>query len=158
MTDKTKDIAYCGLYCKACPSHTGVIADLARDLRKELRTYRYDKISKDLAKYSFFDYFKHYPEAYQVLGGLVKMRCKNTCKGGGGPPFCKMRKCCQKKDLEGCWECDEYKTCTHLEFLNPTHGVAHRKNLNILNRKGVDGFLAGKKHWYVKPKDKKPTG
>ena len=155
MSDNAGKIAFCGLYCEECPSHTGKIADLARDLRKELRTFRYDKIAEALRSYSFFDYFKHYPEAYQVLGGLVKMRCKHTCKGGGGPPFCKMRKCCQKKDIAGCWECDEFKTCKHLDFLNPSHGDAHRKNLRILNQKGVDAFLAGKKYWYVKPKEKK---
>jgi hypothetical protein len=156
MSEKTQMIAYCGLYCAECPSHLGVIADLARDLRKELRKYRYDVLAAALPEMtSFFDYFKHYPEAYQVLGGLVRMRCKHTCKGGGGPPFCKMRKCCQKKGYEGCWECDEYKTCPHLEFLDPTHGDAHRKNLNILKRKGIEGFLAGQKYWYVKPKAKK---
>ena len=152
MSEKTKMIAYCGLYCQECPSHIGVIADLARDLRKELRTHRYDKISESLAEYSFFDYFKHYDECYKVLGGLVKMRCKHTCKGGGGPPFCKMRKCCQKKGIEGCWECADFKTCDKLDFLNPSHGDAHRKNLGILHRRGVDKFLEGKKHWYTKPK------
>ena len=44
MSEKSKMIAYCGLYCQECPSYTGSIADLARDLRKELRTFRYDKI------------------------------------------------------------------------------------------------------------------
>ena len=155
MTSKTQNIAYCGLYCQECPSHTGIIADLSRDLRKELRTYRYDKTAEFLAPIPFFSYFKHYPEAYKVLGGLVRMRCKHMCKGGGGPPFCKMRKCCKKKEFEGCWECDDIETCKHLEFLEPSHGDAHRKNLRILKRKGVDGFLAGKKFWYVKPKPKK---
>ncbi len=153
MSEKSGMIAYCGLYCQECPSYTGSIADLARDLRKELRTFRYDKIAESLSSYSFFKYFKHYPECYEVLGGLVKMRCKRGCKEGGGPPFCKMRKCCVKKGIEGCWECDDFKTCTKLDFLRPSHGDAHLKNLRILDRHGVDNFLEGKKHWYVKPKE-----
>lgn len=153
MSEKSGMIAYCGLYCQECPSYTGSIADLARDLRKELRTFRYDKIAESLSSYSFFKYFKHYPECYEVLGGLVKMRCKRGCKAGGGPPFCKIRKCCVKKGIEGCWECDDFKTCTKLDFLRPSHGDAHLKNLRILDRHGVDNFLEGKKHWYVKPKE-----
>jgi hypothetical protein len=153
MSEKSGMIAYCGLYCKECPSYTGSIADLARDLRKELRTFRYDKIAESLSSYSFFKYFKHYPECYEVLGGLVKMRCKRGCKAGGGPPFCKIRKCCVKKGIEGCWECDDFKICTKLDFLKASHGDAHLKNLRILSRRGVDHFLDGKKNWYVKPKD-----
>ncbi len=153
MSEKSGMIAYCGLYCQECPSYTGSIADLARDLRKELRTFRYEKVAESLSSHSFFEVFKHYPECYQVLGGLVKMRCKRGCKAGGGPPFCKIRKCCEKKGIEGCWECDDFKTCTKLDFLRASHGDAHLKNLRILSRRGVDHFLDGKKNWYVKPKE-----
>ena len=53
LTSKTDGIAYCGLYCDGCPSHTGEIPDLARDLRKALRTFRYDIIAEGLAKQGF---------------------------------------------------------------------------------------------------------
>jgi hypothetical protein len=77
MSEKTNMIAYCGLYCTECPSHLGVIADLARDLRKELRKYRYDVLAAALPEMtSFFDYFKHYPEAYQHLS----VRCGNVVR------------------------------------------------------------------------------
>ena len=48
--DKQKYIAYCGLYCEDCPWHTGKIADFARDLRKELRNARFDKLAEFIAK------------------------------------------------------------------------------------------------------------
>ncbi len=153
VAEKTKMIAYCGLYCQECPSFTGCIADLARDLRKELRTYRYDKISEALSSMSFFEAFKHYPEGYQFLGALVKLRCKRGCKDGGGNPFCKIRKCCQKREIRGCWECDEFATCEKLDFLKPSHGIAHLKNLRILRKRGVDHYLMGKRYWYVKAKE-----
>jgi hypothetical protein len=153
MTEKVKMIAYCGLYCQECPSFTGCIADLARNLRKELRTYRYDKIAEALSSISFFEAFKNYQQGYQLLGALVKMRCKHGCKGGGGPPFCKIRKCCQKKEIEGCWECDEFTTCEKLDFLKPSHGDAHLKNLRILSNRGVDHFITGKRYWYSKSKE-----
>jgi len=145
-------IAYCGLYCGDCFGYKGKVADLARDLRKELRQSKFNKTAESLSNYSFFEIFKNYPQCYEVLGALVKLRCKRTCKGGGGPPFCKIRKCCQKKGMEGCWECDKFEICEKLDFLKENHGDAHIKNLRIIKKKGIDEFLNGKKYWYIKPK------
>ena len=148
MTEDKDLIAYCGLYCGDCFGHQGKIADLARDLRKELRSHRFDKTAETFAEIPFFAVFKNYPQCYEVLGAMVKLRCKNTCRGGGGPPFCKMRKCCQKKGIDGCWECADFETCDKLDFLKSNHGDAHIKNLKKLKKSGVDGFLKGKKLWY----------
>lgn len=150
MAEDDRDlISYCGLFCGDCFAYRGAIADLARDLRKELRGVRFDKTAEFLSQYSYFDIFKHYPESYDVLGALVKLRCKKACRGGGGPPFCKMRKCCQKKKIEGCWECDAFGTCDKLDFLKASHGDAHLRNLRRLKTKGIKEFLTGKKDWYM---------
>ena len=144
MSAEDKDlVAYCGLYCGDCFSYKGNVADLARDLRKELRQAKFERIAEGIP----FEEFKHYKECYEVLGALVRLRCKNACKGGGGPPFCKMRKCCQKKGIDGCWECADFETCEKLDFLKPTHGDAHIKNLRKINKAGVYSFLEGKKDW-----------
>ena len=129
-------IAYCGLYCGDCFGYKGKVADLARDLRKELRQAKFDKIVEGIP----FREFKNYRECYEVLGALVRLRCKNTCKGDGGNPFCKIRKCCQKKGIEGCWQCNESVTCEKLDFLKPSHGDAHLKNLEIIKKVGIDNF------------------
>ena len=144
-----KLIAYCGLYCGGCHGYTGKIPDLARDLRKELRACRYDKFADFLAETGFGKVFKDYKKCYEVLGFMVKFRCRKGCKSGGGPPFCKMRNCCKKKGYEGCWECDDFETCKKLDFLVPVHGNAHIKNLRKLKKKGVKEFLKGKRHWYT---------
>ena len=91
-------IAYCGLYCGDCHGFSGKIPDLARDLRKELRATRYDKFAGFISTFSFGKDFAEYEECYKVLGAMVKFRCRN----GGGSPFCKIRLCAQKKDIEGC--------------------------------------------------------
>ena len=111
------NIAYCGLYCRECPGHQGIIADLARDLRKELRKAKVEKIAETLATASPFKEFKYYSETYDLLGALVKFRCKRVCKEGGGPPFCKIRKYCQKKEIDGSWKCEIFTTCKKLDFL-----------------------------------------
>ena len=152
MIENKNLVAYCGLYCGDCFAHKGKIADLARDLRKELRQSRFDKTAESLSNFSFFRVFKNYSQCYGVLGALVKFRCKNACRGGGGPPFCKMRKCCQKKGIEGCWECDEFEKCEKLEFPESNHGDAHMKNLRKIRKKGIDNFLKGKRYWYTKEK------
>lgn len=140
-------ITYCGLYCGDCHGYKQTIPDLARDLRKELRASKYDKFASFLATTGFGESFKDYRTCYEVLGAMVKFRCKKSCREGGGPPFCKMRKCCVKKGIDGCWECDDFETCDNLDFLRPVHDDAHLKNLRILNRRGPEAFISGKRNW-----------
>ena len=147
-----KLIAYCGLYCPDCHGHNGRIPDLARDLRKELRQSHYDKFAGFISTYSFGKDFENYEECYKVLGAMVKFRCKRGCKSGGGSPFCKIRKCAEKKGYDGCWECESFETCKELEFLNNVHGDAHIKNLKKIKKVGKKEFANGKTLWYNKKK------
>jgi len=146
-------IAYCGLYCQDCHGYNGKIPDLARDLRKELREKRYDKFAHFISTYSFGKDYKNYDECYKVLGAMVKFRCKKGCRDGGGSPFCKIRKCAQKKELDGCWECSDFETCNKLDFLKNVHGDAHIKNLKKIKKKGEKEFVNGKTLWYSKEKN-----
>ena len=154
MVDTKDLVAYCGLYCGDCFGYKGKIADLARDLRKELRQAKFNQIAQAMSETPFFAVYKDYPQCYEVLGAMVKFRCKRTCRGGGGPPFCHIRTCCQKKGIDGCWQCDEFETCEKLDFLKPSHVDAHLKNLRTLKKAGVDSFLEGKKLWYSAPSRK----
>jgi hypothetical protein len=94
---------------------------------KENRNVRFDKTAEVLSEISFFKQFKDYGQCYEVLGGMVKLRCGKACREGGGNPFCKIRKCCQKKEIQGCWLCDEFETCKTLDDLKANHGIAHIK-------------------------------
>lgn len=154
VKNDTDLVSHCGLYCGDCHGYTGKIPDLARDLRKELRTIRYDKFAAFVSTYSFGKDFKNYEECYKVLGAMVKFRCKKGCLNGGGSPFCKIRKCIEKKQLRGCWECDIFEDCETLQFLGEVHGDAHLKNLRLIKKKGLEEFVKGKHHWYSKKKEK----
>jgi hypothetical protein len=147
MPNEKDLVAYCGLYCGDCYRFQGKIADLARDLRKELRQAKFGNTAEKLSQNSFFAAFKNYPQCYEVLGEMVKLRCKRTCHGGGGPLVCKIRECCQKKDIPGCWECDEFESCKKLDFLQEYHNDAYLKNLRILKKSGVNNFIQGKRYW-----------
>ncbi|RLF40821.1 MAG: hypothetical protein DRN12_04540 [Thermoplasmata archaeon] len=48
---------------------------------------------------------------------------------------------------QGCWGCEDFETCSKLDFLKPTHGDAHLKNLGKIRRYGVERFLNGKRYW-----------
>jgi hypothetical protein len=37
-----------------------------------------------------------------------------------------------------------------LDFLRPSHGVAHLKNLAKIRKKGANAFIQGKRLWYSK--------
>lgn len=123
---------------------------MARDLRKELRNYRFDKTAELLSAIPFFKSYSKYPECYEVLGAMVKMRCGKSCKNGGGNPGCKIRQCSKKKGFDGCWECQEFESCKKLAYLEGNHGKAHIRNLRVIKKKGVEEFLKGNKHWYIK--------
>jgi hypothetical protein len=146
MKDDKNLIAYCGLYCGDCFMYQGKLADLARDLLKELRQTKFEKQAEMLSKISFFKTLKNYQQCYDVLGTLVRFRCKRACRNGGGSPFCKMRICCQKKGNNGCWECFQFETCGKLNFLKPVHNDAHLKNLRLIKKQGTKKFLVGKKY------------
>ena len=85
MTKDENFVAYCGLYCDDCFNRKGKIADLARDLRKKLREAKFKKAAQGLSKY--FKEFQNYELCYEVLGAMVKLRCKRICKDGGGLPI-----------------------------------------------------------------------
>ncbi|MBN1290154.1 MAG: DUF3795 domain-containing protein [Actinobacteria bacterium] len=147
--------SYCGLYCADCPFGTGTIPDLARDLRKELRSCRFDKVAETIP----FKEFEKYSDCYEVLGALVKLRCKG-CRTGTRSRFCNIAECATRKGYRGCWECGEFTTCKKLQFLEAVHGEAHKKNMRKINRVGIDEWAKEKPLWYSPPGKRrtKPAG
>ena len=57
MAEEKDLTAYCGLYCGDCYQYKGKIADLARDLRKELRQGKFDERAEQMSVNSFFAAF-----------------------------------------------------------------------------------------------------
>lgn len=117
--------------------YNGSIADMARDLRKELRK---NEIAKTMPLEEFFD---NYQECYECLGAMVNLRCKG-CKYGFRSKFCKIAKCTQKKGYQGCCECDEFQTCQN--FFKSIHKDVNTKNLRKIKRQELEGFLKRKIH------------
>ena len=134
------EIAYCGLCCNECVNYKGEIADLARDLRKKLREEKFDLMASGMSKYS--KEFGGYETFYETLGAMVRLRCSRRCREGGGHPGCRIKKCCVKKDYQGCWECDEAEACEKHGFLKPVHGEGNVDNLRRIRKNGLEAFMA----------------
>jgi hypothetical protein len=141
-----KLITYCGLYCGDCYGYQGKIASLAGKLNEELNNANFKKNADHFATLPFFKEFKNYDSFVKLLKTLEGLTCEG-CRDGGGPPFCEIRKCCGEKEIMGCWECGEFKSCEKLNFLSATHGDAHIKNLDVIKEKGMEKFIDGDRHW-----------
>ena len=146
MPKKIELVAYCGSYCPECPAYTQSTANLAKDLRDELRRYKFDKAAAGLAKLTQYKVFKHYDKAYELLGAIAKMRCAKSCRQGGGPRGCQIKKCARKKRLAGCWQCDDFVTCKTLAVLEQFGDTnrSYLKNLRKLKRLGVTAYVKQK--------------
>nr|MDO8099193.1 DUF3795 domain-containing protein [Candidatus Njordarchaeota archaeon] len=137
-------IAYCGLYCGDCFNYKGEIANLAKELRAKLKEEKLDQVSQALS--GDFKEFKNFEQCYQVLGALVKLRCKRACRVGGGPASCRIRNCCRDKKFQGCWECRDFGLCSRLDFLKPLYDDTHLRNIRKIRKRGIDGFLRRRIH------------
>lgn len=147
--EKEELTTYCGLYCGDCFGYQGKIASLAGELDKELTEVNFKKNADFFAQMPFFKVFKNYGSFIELLKTLKELSCVG-CREGGGSPTCEIRKCCNEKEIKGCWECGQFNECEKLDFLKNTHEDAHIRNLNILKNKGVTAFLGGERYWSMK--------
>ena len=94
-------IGCCGIYCGACPFYRSDIPDLAGKLKESLKEEKFDKIVVP------FNWVGDYKGFKKWINFLARSKCKG-CQKGGGNPFCPIRKCCKKKGIVSCAECEEF--------------------------------------------------
>lgn len=92
-------VTYCGLYCDLCGGR-GRISERAQKLRQSMEEEGYTVWGDGIPGFSEFWLF---------LNNLCdpEKACPG-CRQGGGPPFCSIRKCCQKRGFDICVFCDDY--------------------------------------------------
>jgi hypothetical protein len=143
MPRKTELIGRCGLYCYECPSYTQRVANLAADLRKQLKRDEFDKYSDMMAKMPGLEAFENYKQCIELLEAMKQIRCKG-CKAGGWDRSCKIRKCAIKKKYKGCWQCEMFETCKTLKLLEDGQQNIHLKNLRKIKKVGPSAFVKTK--------------
>ncbi|MBM3332581.1 DUF3795 domain-containing protein, partial [candidate division WOR-3 bacterium] len=132
----TKTLGYCGARCPTCFAYRKNVSEAAKALRRELRAEKLKESWKE------FPFLADYASFKKSLDGLAMLRCTKMCRGGGGNPWCKIRRCAQArmqvrsqsanckvqnggqtghqqrtravKGLAGCWECEESDACKKL--------------------------------------------
>ncbi len=82
MKKEHRVVTFCGICCDDCFGRQGKIADLARELRKELRAAHFEFFAEAMAAIPPFEQLAHYPQCYEVLGLIDKLRCKKDRKSG----------------------------------------------------------------------------
>jgi len=127
-------IGCCGIYCGACPFHRSEMPDLAKKLKDALKEEKFDKIAVP------FDWVGNYKEFKKWINFLARAKCEG-CQAGGGNPFCSIRKCCRKKGIKSCAECEDFKTCKKLEWITERYRKWNLKNLKRMQEVGYEEWL-----------------
>ena len=106
-------ITYCGLYGGYCSGwcENTIRVDIAASLAElvdasgchhwmptEIEDFNYFEFRKGL------DFFREDP----------RVICRRCCKGGDGYLDCEIRKCCEERGLDVCFECSEFP-CSKVE-------------------------------------------
>ena len=147
MGSDREQTAYCGLYCGDCIPANQSLFDTAAALRQQLDDWQFEKYAqhKSIRNRTFVDY----PAFRAVLDALLTLRCPKTCFHGGGNPECAIRVCARQKELEGCWQCDDFETCEILQILCCCHGDTARHNLRMIRQHGVEHWSHTRGKHYV---------
>ena len=115
-------IARCGLDCSQCFGYNKGISEAAKELRRVMRQ------EGMRVAWEVMPFLGDYTSFKKSLDALAGLRCKG-CHLGGGPPWCKIRRCCQKKRFDTCAQCNEFEACDKLKFLEHYHNDEHLKSL-----------------------------
>ncbi len=148
MTEADK-VAYCGLFCGNCIIKDSKIDRVSQQALAILNSRKFQKLKDGLPIISseLWKNLKHVETAKLVLETMCNLDCNLPCKEGGGTSSCEIRVCCQKKNFDGCWECEEMENCSVLATIFPVHQGSNINNMKIIREKGMNAFLSGEKDW-----------
>ena len=142
------DVGYCGFFCGDCWVKKEDFSKSAKDLLNKANAKELKQLSKGLPQLSpGLKGLNHYDQFIEYLESACLITCYKNCRAGGGFSTCVIRDCCRQKELAGCWDCDEYKSCSKISWLEPAHPGAAIKNLDIIRDVGIQNFKEGEKYW-----------
>ncbi len=168
-----KYVCPCGLTCCDCLFYKSEIYKTAEKLKNLIKDSQLDTflslISKNedwkaIAKHlsqdenqvgEYFELFKKMPDFLNILNGLIKLQCKETCQESGGCSMggvtheCEAVKCINSKGYDGCWDCAELESCAKLNFLKRNYGETIEGNLKIIKQHGVEAVKSRGNRYYA---------
>jgi hypothetical protein len=102
-----------------------------------------------------FKSFERFSTFLEVLDGLINLQCKTTCREAGGCSIggvthkCEALKCINEKDLQGCWECEDFVSCEKLSFLKRNYGDTIDGNLEVIRNNGIKAVKSRGNAYYA---------
>ncbi len=142
MADDRRYTAYCGLYCRDCiPSKSELFQEI-RTLEKTLIESGFEKYAERKSKKH--NIYGNFPVFMDLLKEMQRLECTVPCREGpcseaGCSQDCRIRKCAVEKRFEGCWECENFRTCELLVPLKEFHpGLSN--NLEMIKKHGIDSW------------------
>lgn len=132
--------ACCGLYCPDCIHYRNRYQEPARILHKELNRigfHQYATANPEDRHYAGYNTF------LSILTRLAQSNCPGPCReiGGCGKTPCPIMRCCEEKEIPGCWECTAFSGCEKFSFLTPRCGDLPAKNLALIRDTGPDKWI-----------------
>jgi hypothetical protein len=154
MSEEWALTCYCGLYCLDCIPSKKDLYETAAKLKEMLEQLNFDKYAELKANQTYWskanEAFKHYPQFIEVLQAIRGLECAVYCREGGGykEGRCEVRNCAVNKQIAGCWECADYRSCKLLEPLLKFHpNLLH--HLELIKTEGVENWAGKRKgHYY----------
>jgi hypothetical protein len=167
-----KYVSACGLTCCDCMFYKHEIYEAANNLKNIITETKINVFLSILSKeefnavmtnhlgvdkndlYKYFQMFSKFQDFIEVLDGLIKIQCKNTCQETGGCSMCGTTKkcvtikCVKDKGLNGCWECNETNSCKKLVFQKMSYGKTIDENFNIIKKDGIEFVPSRKDNYY----------
>jgi hypothetical protein len=135
--------SFCGLYCRDCiPSNESLYRNVNQLMEKlselEFENYADYKIPEEKQ-------FSKYKDFISVLEKISQLHCKSYCRSPEFSKPCNIRKCVIKKDLEGCWDCEEVncKLLQKFKEIHPNLDYHHQ----LIRSKGNEWVQHRKSHY-----------
>ena len=134
-------LAPCGLSCEKCFAHVdGDIREYSLKLKEKLGNFencakRYETLLGEPA-------FKKYPDFKEMLDYFASVNCKG-CRNEQCKMFknCGVRPCHQKKQVDFCYQCDEFP-CNKTNFDENLYKAWVRIN-EIIKKEGLEKYYEG---------------
>ena len=138
---KSKLTAYCGLYCADCIRFKCRASDLSESLLDEIKNKHFLEYAQVKKKYvKEFEQFEILPT---LLKAISEIKCGIRCRAGGDGcgGLCPIIAYVKAKNIDGCWDCDDFETCSKLKYLIPFHGISIKANLRLIKKHGVTDWV-----------------
>lgn len=150
-------VTYCGLYCGCRVRWNGsaIIANLASTLSELVDAHGYHHWMPHAVKEFDYDEFKKGLDFFSDKNSWLI--CHKGCKHGDGRPYCEIRNCCKERDLDLCFECQEFP-CDRvkgnermMESAKEYRKIGREKWLRHQVKKARDGYELHTNKHYLTP-------